>query len=73
MTRVTIPLPSLLLVLNMAMTLAASVPALMLQLPVPLQAPLQPAKLLPVAGVAVKTMLLLEAKLYEALVQDWSQ
>ena len=43
-SRGTVP-PPLLSLLKMAVTLAASVPAVMLQLPVPLQAPLQPAKL----------------------------
>ena len=56
--------------LNVAVTLTELVPAGTRQLVVPLQVPpLQPAKVLPVAGTAPRATLLVEGKLTEALPQ----
>ena len=58
------------LVLKLAVMLALLVPAAMVQLLlVPLQAPLQPAKVLPLAAWAVRVMAVVLAKLADALVQ----
>ena len=69
---VTVPPPPV-LVLKLAVTLALLVPAAMVQLPVPLQAPLQPAKVLPLAAWAVRVTALVLAKLADALAQPAAQ
>ena len=62
--------PPPVLVLKLAVTLALLVPAAMVQLLlVPLQAPLQPTKVLPLAACAVRVMALVLAKLADALEQ----
>lgn len=50
--------------------LAELVPAAIVQLPVPVQAPLQPLNVLPLSGVAVKVTLLVVGKLPVAVEQD---
>ena len=50
-------------VLNVAPRFTELVPAATVQLPLPEQAPLQPVKVLPVSGVAVKVTLVDEEKL----------
>lgn len=60
-------------VLKIAPTLIELVPATTVQLPTPVQAPLQPAKVLPVAGVAEIVTLLVDEKLAEATPQEVPQ
>ena len=54
------------LVLKLAVTVAVLVPAAMVQLPVPLQAPLQAANVLPLAACATSVTVVLLAKLDDA-------
>ncbi len=70
-SNVTVLPPPVLLVLKAAPTLAELVPAATVQVPVPVpvQAPLQPAKLLPLLGMAVNTTLVVLEKLTKALLQ----
>ena len=63
------PLP----VLKLAVTLALLLPAAMVQLLVPLHAPPQPAKVLPLEARAVSVTALVLVKLADALVQPAAQ
>ena len=55
---------------KLAVTLALLVPAAIVQLPVPLQAPPQPANVLPLLACAVRVMLTVLEKLLDALLQS---
>ena len=79
MVTLPVPLPALfrvkgrVVVLKLAVTSTALLPAAMVQVPVPVHAPLQPANVLPLAAWATRVMAVLMGKLATALLQSAAQ